>query len=205
MMPEMNGYDFDNQLRNDPELAVIPFVFLTAKTALPDVRFGKELGVDDYIKKPFESMDLISTVKGKLKRAKERRRVIAQEADRLKNDILFHLRHEIMTPLTTIQGWTDLLTCPEIEFTPDQLQEWLHMMRWACNRISKLMDDFTQLIYLQSDSGFFLYREHCESIPLLARVQTAIRTFGTAHPELTLRDIITSDTPACFGLPGFTG
>lgn len=68
MMPEMNGYQFYQRVRQSPNLLLIPFVFLTAKGGPEDVRYGKELGVDDYIQKPIRADDLISAVFGKLSR-----------------------------------------------------------------------------------------------------------------------------------------
>jgi DNA-binding response OmpR family regulator len=53
MMPDMNGYDFCEQLRANPKTAAIPFIFLTAKKDVSDRVRGLNLGADDYISKPF--------------------------------------------------------------------------------------------------------------------------------------------------------
>ncbi|GAB4286613.1 MAG: hypothetical protein Fur0025_19310 [Oscillatoriaceae cyanobacterium] len=53
MMPEMDGYDVIAQLRQNPETADIPFIFLTAKSERNDLRQGMNLGADDYVTKPF--------------------------------------------------------------------------------------------------------------------------------------------------------
>ncbi len=68
MMPSMNGYQFYHRVRGRPEWLWIPFIFLTAKNSAEDVRYGRELGVDDYIVKPFEPGDLLAAVLGKLGR-----------------------------------------------------------------------------------------------------------------------------------------
>jgi DNA-binding NarL/FixJ family response regulator len=68
IMPGMNGYQFYQRVRNRPEWLWIPFIFLTAKDSPEDIRFGRELVVDDYINKPFEPEDLLSIVMGKLGR-----------------------------------------------------------------------------------------------------------------------------------------
>ncbi|MCK4848744.1 MAG: response regulator, partial [Candidatus Heimdallarchaeota archaeon] len=54
MMPEMDGYDFFNIVSQNSVWSRIPFVFLSAKSKPEDVRFGKILGADDYITKPFD-------------------------------------------------------------------------------------------------------------------------------------------------------
>ncbi|MHA1278755.1 MAG: response regulator [Candidatus Helarchaeota archaeon] len=66
MMPEMNGYDFFKKVSENPAWNSIPFIFLTARTSPKDVRFGKMLGVDDYIIKPFKEDDLLASIAGKI-------------------------------------------------------------------------------------------------------------------------------------------
>jgi RNA polymerase sigma factor (sigma-70 family) len=68
VMPEMNGYQFYHRVRAKAEWLWIPFIFITAKNSAGDVRYGRELGVDDYIIKPFEPEDLLAAVLGKLER-----------------------------------------------------------------------------------------------------------------------------------------
>ena len=68
MMPEMNGYQFYQRVRSNPEYLWIPFIFLSAKREGEDIRFGKELGVEDYLKKPIDAEDLLAAVIGCLKR-----------------------------------------------------------------------------------------------------------------------------------------
>ena len=70
MMPEMNGYDLLQKVSQNPKWSLIPFIFVTAKSSPEDVRFGKILGADDYITKPFEEEDLLASVTGKIAKAK---------------------------------------------------------------------------------------------------------------------------------------
>lgn len=67
-MPEMNGYQLFQAMLEKPEWAIIPFVLITARGFDSDVRYGKELGVDDYLVKPFTVADLVATVQGRMKR-----------------------------------------------------------------------------------------------------------------------------------------
>ncbi|HID64197.1 MAG TPA: response regulator transcription factor [Anaerolineae bacterium] len=71
MMPRLDGYSFLKRVREKEAWLAIPVIFLTAKSDKADVRLGKELGVEDYLTKPFEMMDLLSTVRGKLRRSEE--------------------------------------------------------------------------------------------------------------------------------------
>lgn len=69
MMPELDGYGVLYLLGKDPETSAIPFIFLTAKTEKSDRRKGMALGADDYLTKPFEEMDLMNAIEGRLKRS----------------------------------------------------------------------------------------------------------------------------------------
>lgn len=68
MMPQMNGYQLYQRVRRNPDWLLIPFIFLTAKSEKEDVRYGKELGADDYLTKPLEPEDLLAAVIGRLTR-----------------------------------------------------------------------------------------------------------------------------------------
>jgi two-component system OmpR family response regulator len=69
MMPNMNGYQLFERVAENPDWVQIPFIYLTARRLDSDVRYGKELGVDDYLIKPVEAKDLLAVVRGKLRRA----------------------------------------------------------------------------------------------------------------------------------------
>jgi len=68
MMPKMDGYSVLESLRENIETAGIPIIFVTAKTSREELRRGMELGVDDYLTKPFTTDELLSAVNTRLKR-----------------------------------------------------------------------------------------------------------------------------------------
>lgn len=68
-MPIMNGYEVLKTLRQNPLTSVIPFIFLTARAEKEDYRKGLQLGVDDYISKPFSFNELSSAIDLRLSKA----------------------------------------------------------------------------------------------------------------------------------------
>jgi len=70
-MPRMNGYQLFERVRENPQWLPIPFLFLTARAMDSDIRYGKELGADDYLTKPIQPEDLLAAVQGRLRRARE--------------------------------------------------------------------------------------------------------------------------------------
>ena len=68
MIPGEDGLELCRQIRRNSELAPIPVMFLTAKTAESDRLAGFDLGADDYITKPFSPRELVARVKAVLRR-----------------------------------------------------------------------------------------------------------------------------------------
>ena len=68
MMPKMDGFEVLRLLGEDATTAIIPVIFLTAKTARADMRQGMELGAYDYLTKPFTRAELLGAVHAQLKK-----------------------------------------------------------------------------------------------------------------------------------------
>lgn len=79
-MPRMNGYQLYERLRQNRDWALTPFVFISARALDSDVRYGKALGADDYLVKPFRLEDLLAIVAGRLRRAQELAQAVAPPA-----------------------------------------------------------------------------------------------------------------------------
>jgi len=71
MMPELDGHGVLHALQQDSELALIPFIFLTAKGEKDDLRSGMELGADDYLTKPVANADLVRAIEARLRRSQQ--------------------------------------------------------------------------------------------------------------------------------------
>lgn len=69
MMPELDGYGVLRALQEDAKLALVPFIFLTAKGEKVDLRSGMNLGADDYLTKPVGNDDLIQAIEARLERS----------------------------------------------------------------------------------------------------------------------------------------
>ena len=71
MLPDESGYDIIRRLRREPKTARIPVMMVTAKTSEFDLVKGIDDGADDYLKKPFSVMELLSRVKALLRRTQD--------------------------------------------------------------------------------------------------------------------------------------
>lgn len=70
MMPRMDGFEMVRLIRLTAP--AVPVLFLTARTALDDVVKGFDLGANDYIRKPFQILELVVRIKALLKRNQQR-------------------------------------------------------------------------------------------------------------------------------------
>lgn len=68
MMPQVDGYQFLKQMRDDPRFQNLPVVFLTAKGMTTDRIQGYQAGVDAYLPKPFDPDELVAIVENLLAR-----------------------------------------------------------------------------------------------------------------------------------------
>lgn len=83
MLPDENGNEIVKKLRKSPATKRLPVIMVTAKTTEMDMIKGLDDGADDYIKKPFSVMELISRVKALL------RRTLKEEQKTLQIDNVF--------------------------------------------------------------------------------------------------------------------
>ena len=107
MLPDEDGNEIVKKLRKNPETKKLPVIMVTAKTTELDLVRGIEDGADDYIKKPFSVMELISRVKALLRRTQ------AEDIKELRLDelVINNEKHEV-----TISGNHVELTYKEYEF-----------------------------------------------------------------------------------------
>ena len=66
MMPGLSGYEVCDLLRKNPRTSMIPVILVTARREVEDVERGFDLGAFDYIRKPFNSRELLARVRNAL-------------------------------------------------------------------------------------------------------------------------------------------
>lgn len=81
MMPGMDGYDVCRLLKSDEEVMDIPVIMVTAKTEGNDLKIAFEMGAADYIKKPFDELEIIARIHSVL-RTKQSQDILKDKASR---------------------------------------------------------------------------------------------------------------------------
>lgn len=92
-MPELDGYGVLHYLSNDPQTAMIPFIFLTSRDGADEMRRGMTSGADDYLVKPFSEADLLATIDVRLRKSAILQREYGRAPQRLNEFIADAAEH----------------------------------------------------------------------------------------------------------------
>jgi two-component system sensor histidine kinase/response regulator len=154
MMPPPDGFELKRLLSTDPQLASIPFIFLTARSGTDDRIAGIRNGADDYISKPFVMDELLARLDALLrrvqteqKRGREQMKEIArQDMEKLRSEILQNFQHELRTPLMNIL--TPLELAVNHKFSDPETQS--NFLRMALSNVDKLESLVSDIIILSN-------------------------------------------------------
>jgi two-component system sensor histidine kinase/response regulator len=152
MMPAMDGFEMKQQMSEDPELAPIPFIFLTARTASGDRVSGIRSGADDYVTKPFVTEELVARIEAVLRRVKteqERGReqvkqTAQEEMEKLRKEVLQNFSHELRTPLGNVMMSLDMVVNNKFSTTEEQ-NEFIRIAHSSADRLESLVADIILL------------------------------------------------------------
>lgn len=134
MMPEMDGFEMLAELRKQPDFD-IPFIFLTAKVQADDIREGMNLGADDYIFKPFKSVDLIKAIVTRLDKRKQVLKKIAEKTENLEEVIRLMIGHEFNTPMNGIKAMSEFIHQNVEKYNDAELLEFSNYLSISAARL----------------------------------------------------------------------
>ena len=109
MMPDLDGFGVLQALRNNPQTAMIPFIFLTALVANDDLRHGMEEGADDYLTKPYTPTALLGSVRRRLEKRSRQIEENRRRAEEVSLAVAATVPPEILETLEHITTVTNLL------------------------------------------------------------------------------------------------
>jgi signal transduction histidine kinase len=155
MMPRMDGYQLFEAVRQQKHLRSVPFIFLTARSSRQDVLIGRQLGVDDYLVKPFEPDELLAAIRTRLHRTDEIRADADESLHQARRQLVDMLAHEMRTPLTYVTGGFALLA-EELQMQgadtlSNDLQTSLELIQSGTLRLNRLAEQM--VIYAQVITG----------------------------------------------------
>ena len=118
LMPEMDGYAVIAALKNGKKIQNIPVIFVTGLSNIDDEQKGLSLGAADYISKPFSPAIVKLRVQNQIKIINQMRLIIekelAEKSSRAQFEFLSRMSHEMLTPMNTIVGMTQIAKMSEV-------------------------------------------------------------------------------------------
>ena len=153
MMPEMDGYEVVEYVRENKQLTNIPFIFLTAKTEKKDTRKGMALGADDYLTKPFSSEEIAEAIEARFQRAGKMKDEMNEKVSQYIKQINDTSQHEFNTPLNGILGLSELLLINFEEFNHTDIKRIIKEINTAGTRLHRTLDNILYFQYLENLKG----------------------------------------------------
>ena len=154
MMPPPDGFEVRRLLGLDPDLATIPFIFLSAKTGTEDRITGIREGADDYITKPFNPDELLARIETVFRRVKaeqtrgreEMESLAEQEMEKLRREVTQNIHHELRTPLVNVMMPLEMAVTNKFRDPEEQL----HFIKMALSNLEYLDSLVTDMVLLTS-------------------------------------------------------
>lgn len=139
MMPDLNGFDTAVILKNDPETANVPIIFLTALNTPSDLVQGFKVGASDFLTKPFNKEELIVRVMQQISLVAARR-IIMEQNEELRHTISNRdkmysvIAHDLRSPMASIRMVLNLFVST---VSPDMIGQELYDLIDKANRESE--------------------------------------------------------------------
>lgn len=166
MMPGMDGFEVCRYLKSNPSYQHIPIILVTALDSKRDLARGLDAGADDFLHKPFNSLELRARVRSML-RIKQRHDELEQ-ALRLREDLSNMIVHDIRNPLSSIIVYCDLL---EENVVGEWGQAHLNTIRTEADRLSAFLTDM--LMMAKMEHGRFMLSRSAVDVNELAAAAVA--------------------------------
>ncbi len=176
-MQDVDGYQVLEAIRRQPATATTPFIFLTAKTERADLRYGMNLGADDYLTKPFRRLELLETIAACLRKHQslttlEQRLNRLQAHDSQRSELLNAITHDLRAPLTTIKVALQMM-----ETLPDKRPQYLEIALAACDQGDELIQNLLDLYQMEAGEALV--------VPAPLDLQDYLRTVQAAFSVRT--------------------
>lgn len=149
-MPGIDGFQVLSKIRETPEIATVPFIFLTAFTEKQNMRLGMEKGADDYLVKPYTRDELISALEAQWKKFKNIERQVQEKIEEVGRNLNYALPHEFRTVLNQVIGSAKYLTTNAGDIEKDEIIELGNDIIHSAQRLMKITENFLVFIRIES-------------------------------------------------------
>ncbi len=202
-MPEMNGYEVCEILKNDKETKEIPVIFLTAKTEPEDIIKGLTVGGIDYITKPFNAKELITRVKSHLELSVSKQIISAQnkqltllnselqEAIATKDKFFSIIAHDLKDPFHTLLGFSNLILSTFDQQEPEDIKRLVKLINQSSMHGFDLLNNLLE--WSRSQTGSIKYKPKTFNLASLVNELLLLLTKTAEKKGIKLDSVIPDD------------
>ncbi|HPI36380.1 MAG TPA: response regulator [Ignavibacteriaceae bacterium] len=136
-MPEMDGLELCQVLKDDPRYKLIYFIILTARSSLKDRVTGLDFGADDFLIKPVETQELLARIRSGVRIHNLQSELKQVEHKKAVIELACTIGHQINNPLSSL-----ILTLENFiqEVNKEEHKEDIMIIRQSVDRIKNLVN-----------------------------------------------------------------
>ncbi|MDD2798840.1 MAG: hybrid sensor histidine kinase/response regulator [Bacteroidales bacterium] len=154
MMPDMNGYEVCEKLKENPELSDIPVIFISALNDTSDIVKALTSGGVDFITKPFQAEEVKARVSTHLKLRQQSKEL--EELNSTKDKFFSIIAHDLRNPFSVLLGMSDLLLSNYDSYDDETRLELISIQNETTKQTFKLLENLLEWAKIQRSSFDFV-------------------------------------------------
>lgn len=164
-MPEMDGYQVCQQLKDDERTRHIPVIFVSAMNETMDKVKAFETGGVDYITKPFQFEEVVARVethlslfrqKQEIELLRSREREHFEELNAVKDQFVRMVSHDLKNPLNNVIGFAYMLEQRPTKISPDDVMLFAQQIQQSAQKMLRLITELLDLSKIESGAALAL-------------------------------------------------
>jgi len=176
MMPIMDGHEVARKLKEKPEYADIPIIFLSALNSTEDIIQGFRFGAADYVSKPFNKDELLTRINHQISLI-EAKRIITRQTEELRRTILGRdklysvIAHDLRAPIASIRMVMEVLISEvKKESIGDDMFELLTMANRLTDDSFSLLDNLLKWTKSQTNRLNTVFQDNVDLMNMITGV-----------------------------------
>ncbi|MFA5848455.1 MAG: hybrid sensor histidine kinase/response regulator [Bacteroidales bacterium] len=181
MMPIMDGHEVARRLREMPDKAEIPIIFLSALNSTEDIVQGFKLGAADYVSKPFNKDELLTRINHQVSLIAAKR-LISRQTEELRKTIIGRdklysvIAHDLRAPIASIRMVMEVLIAGiKRESIDEDMYELLIMANRLTDDSFTLLDNLLKWTKSQTGRLNTVFQDNVDVMNLVSGVVEVLR------------------------------
>lgn len=149
LMPRLDGYGVLDYVRNNQQMANVPFLFLTAFSEKSNMRAAMEKGADDFLVKPFTRDELIAAIEAQWSKHIRIEEKVHQRVEEVSKNVTMALPHEFRTVLNEVINSAQYLITHTSTGVNEEIRDISEDIINSAYRLKKITENFLVFINIE--------------------------------------------------------